>query len=268
VKREPPTQRSPREPSPPGDDVAIRLRDVEFRYGEKIVLSDCSLDCKAGHVTCVIGMSGAGKSTILRVANGLRRPTAGWVWVNGREISHLPERELIEMRKRMGFAFQYNALFDSMTVGENVAFPLYELTDLSEEQIRERVKGALDSVGLEGVEDRLPSELSGGMQKRVGFARAIVNEPEIILFDEPTTGQDPIMLHVITSTIKRIQERLKATSVVVSHDLESVFAIADEIALLFEGTIIENGPVQKVRQSPNPIVQQFLQGSDIGPIPV
>jgi phospholipid/cholesterol/gamma-HCH transport system ATP-binding protein len=241
---------------------------VELRYGEKIVLSDCSIDCMAGHVTCIIGLSGAGKSTILRVANGLRRPVAGYVWVNGREITRLSEPELVEMRTRMGFAFQYNALFDSMTVRDNVAFPMYELTDLPEHEIQQRVKDALDSVGLEGVEDRLPDELSGGMQKRVGFARAIVNEPEIILFDEPTTGQDPIMLHVITSTIKRIQERLRATSVVVSHDLDSVFAIADEIALLFEGTIIEHGPVEKVRRSPNPIVQQFLQGSEIGPIPV
>jgi phospholipid/cholesterol/gamma-HCH transport system ATP-binding protein len=252
----------------PGADVAIRLQDVELRYGEQIVLSDCSLDCKAGHITCVIGLSGAGKSTILRVANGLRRPSRGKVWVLGQEISRLPERELVEVRKKMGLAFQYNALFDSMTVAENVAFPLHELTDLSDKEIDERVRESLESVGLEGVEDKLPSELSGGMQKRAGFARAIVNEPRIILFDEPTTGLDPIMLHVITSTIKNIQTHLKATSVVVSHDLSSVFAIADEIALLFEGTIIEYGPVSKVRQSPNPIVQQFLQGSDIGPIPL
>jgi phospholipid/cholesterol/gamma-HCH transport system ATP-binding protein len=256
------------EPSPPPADIAIRLQSVELRYGEKIVLSDCSLDCKRGHTTCIIGLSGAGKSTILRVANGLRRPSRGWVFTLGTEISKLRESEILEIRKRIGFAFQYNALFDSMTVGENVAFPLYELTDLEDDEIAERVKAALESVGLDGEEDRLPGELSGGMQKRAGFARAIVNEPEIIMFDEPTTGLDPIMTNIITETIKNIQNKLKATCLVISHDLPSVFAIADEIALLFEGTIIEYGSVAKVRQSPNPIVQQFLQGSDIGPIPV
>lgn len=256
------------DPSPPPADVAIRLQSVELRYGEKIVLSDCSLDCKRGHTTCIIGLSGAGKSTILRVANGLRRPSRGCVFTLGTEITKLEEVEILEIRKRIGFAFQYNALFDSMTVGENVAFPLYELTDLEDEEIAERVKAALESVGLDGEENRLPGELSGGMQKRAGFARAIVNEPEIIMFDEPTTGLDPIMTNIITETIKNIQKKMKVTSLVISHDLPSVFAIADEIALLFEGTIIEYGTVAKVRQSPNPIVQQFLQGSDIGPIPV
>ena len=255
-------------PDPPGPDVAVRLQSIELRYGEKIVLSDCSLDCKTGHNTCIIGLSGAGKSTILRVANGLRRPSRGYTFTLGSEISALPEREILDIRKRIGFAFQYNALFDSMTIGENVAFPLYELTKLDKDDIDRRVQAALDSVGLEGVEGKLPSELSGGMQKRAGFARAIVNEPEIIMFDEPTTGLDPIMTHIITSTIKNIQLRLKATCMVISHDLPSVFAMADEIALLFEGTIIEYGPVAQVRQSPNPIVQQFLQGSEIGPIPI
>ena len=255
-------------PDPPGPDVAIRLQSVELRYGEKIVLSDCSLDVKKGHVTCIIGLSGAGKSTILRVANGLRRPSRGYVFTLGSEISAMSDREVLEIRKRIGFAFQYNALFDSMTIGENVAFPLYELTDLDDDTIKRRVAASLESVGLEGVEDKLPAELSGGMQKRAGFARAIVNDPEIIMFDEPTTGLDPIMTHIITTTIKHIQERLKATSIVISHDLPSVFSIADEIALLFEGTIIEHGSVATVRQSPNPIVQQFLQGSEIGPIPL
>jgi phospholipid/cholesterol/gamma-HCH transport system ATP-binding protein len=255
-------------PAPPGSDVAIRLQNVELRYGEKIVLSDCSLDCKSGAITCIIGLSGAGKSTILRVANGLRRPSKGYVFALGTEISRLREREILEIRKRMGMAFQYNALFDSMTIGENVAFPLHELTKLDDAEIDRRVKAALDSVGLEGVEEKLPSELSGGMQKRAGFARAIVNEPEVVMFDEPTTGLDPIMTHIITTTIKNIQEKMKATCIVISHDLPSVFSIADDIALLFEGTIIEYGPVTQVRQSPNPIVQQFLQGSEIGPIPL
>lgn len=256
------------EPSPPPPDIAIRLQAVELRYGEKIVLSDCSLDCVRGHTTCIIGLSGAGKSTILRVANGLRRPSRGYVFTLGAELSRLPESEILDIRKRIGFAFQYNALFDSMSVNENVAFPLYELTDLEDDEIAERVKASLDSVGLEGEGDKLPGELSGGMQKRAGFARAIVNEPEIIMFDEPTTGLDPIMTNIITETIKGIQRKMHATCLVISHDLPSVYAIADEIALLFEGAIIEYGTVAKVRQSPNPIVQQFLQGSDVGPIPV
>jgi phospholipid/cholesterol/gamma-HCH transport system ATP-binding protein len=168
----------------------------------------------------------------------------------------------------MGFAFQYSALFDSLTVGENVAYPLYEHTTLSREEIRARVDQTLEALGLEGVDKKLPGEMSGGMQKRVGFARAVVNDPEIILFDEPTTGLDPIMTHVITDTIKGMQTKLSATCVVVSHDMPSVYAIADNIAMLFEGTIIEYGPVRQIKSSKNPIVQQFLEGSEVGPIPI
>jgi phospholipid/cholesterol/gamma-HCH transport system ATP-binding protein len=253
---------------PPPDDVAIRLQCVELRYGPKIVLSDCSMDCRRGEITCVIGLSGAGKSTILRVINGLRHASQGHVFVNGDETTDLPDRDLNEIRKKMGFAFQYSALFDSLTVGENVAYPLWEHTKLTPAEIRERVEKTLETLGLDGVDKRMPSELSGGMQKRVGFARAVVNDPEIILFDEPTTGLDPIMTHVITETIQNIQKRLKATCVVVSHDMPSVYRLADNIAMLFEGTIIEYGPVQQIKASRNPIVQQFLEGSEDGPIPL
>ncbi len=252
----------------PSDDVAIRLESIELRLGEKIVLSNCSLDCKRGQITCVIGMSGAGKSTILRVINGLRRPYRGHIYVDGDELSELPERELIEIRKKMGFAFQYSALFDSMTIGENIAFPLYEHTKMSDDEIDRRVSDTLTSLGLEDVKHRLPSELSGGMQKRVGFARAVVNDPKILLFDEPTSGLDPIIANVITDTIRGIHRRLKATCVIVSHDLNYVYSMADEIAMLFEGTIIESGSVDRIRKSPNPLVQQFLEGSVLGPIPV
>lgn len=252
----------------PRSECAISLREVELVYGPKIVLSDCSLDVKRGEVMCVIGLSGAGKSTILRVINGLRRPTAGQVLVDGVDIMGLTERELIEVRKKMGFAFQNAALFDSLSVAENVGFPLYEHTRMKKDEIEDRVSQVLDALGLAGVEQRMPSELSGGMQKRVGFARAIVNNPEIILFDEPTAGLDPIISNVITGTIKTIQKRLRATSVVVSHDLPAVFEVADSIAMLFEGTIIASGPVEEIRASANPIVQQFLQGSEIGPIPL
>jgi phospholipid/cholesterol/gamma-HCH transport system ATP-binding protein len=260
---------TPRSPArPPGKDVAIKLDNVELRYDEKIVLSECSLEGKRGEVTGVIGLSGAGKSTILRVMNGLRHADAGRVYINGEDITDWSERDLIEMRKGMGFSFQHAALFDSLTIAENVAYPLWEHTSLPRAEIEKRVTETLEALGLEGVEERLPAELSGGMQKRAGFARAIVNDPEIILFDEPTTGLDPIMTNIIVSTIKDIQARLKATAVVVSHDMPSMYAVCDRIAMLFEGTIIESGTPQEIRRSPNPIVQQFLQGSELGPIPL
>jgi phospholipid/cholesterol/gamma-HCH transport system ATP-binding protein len=252
----------------PQGQIAVSLRDVGLSYGPKIVLSDCSLNFKRGEVTTVIGLSGAGKSTILRLINGLRQPTKGHVIVNDEDIVGLSERQLNKIRVKMGFAFQASALFDSMTVFENVSFPLYEHTKLSRAEIRERVNETLENIGLSDVAERLPAELSGGMQKRVGFARAIVNEPEIILFDEPTTGLDPIMTNVITDTIKSIQTRLRPTSIVVMHDMPSVYAISDNIAMLFEGTIIEAAPAAEFRRSQNPIVQQFLQGSEVGPIPL
>jgi phospholipid/cholesterol/gamma-HCH transport system ATP-binding protein len=252
----------------PQSQVAVSLQDVGLSYGPKIVLSECSLDFRRGEVTTVIGLSGAGKSTILRLINGLRQPSKGHVIVNDEDIVGLSERQLNKIRVKMGFAFQASALFDSMTVFENVSFPLYEHTKLSRAEIRQRVEETLENIGLSDVAQRLPAELSGGMQKRVGFARAIVNEPEIILFDEPTTGLDPIMTNVITDTIKSIQKRLRPTSVVVMHDMPAVYAISDNIAMLFEGTIIEAAPAPEFRRSQNPIVQQFLQGSEVGPIPL
>jgi len=252
----------------PPADVAVSLRDVDLSYTQKLVLSDCSIDFKRGEVTTVIGLSGAGKSTILRLINGLRRPDRGHVFVNGLDIVSMPERRLNDLRARMGFAFQASALFDSLTVFDNVSFPLYEHTKLSRTEIRKRVDETLEAIGLSDVAERMPAELSGGMQKRVGFARAIVNEPEIILFDEPTTGLDPIMTHVITDTITQIQHRLRPTSIVVMHDMPSVYAISDNIAMLFEGTIIEAAPAAEFRRSRNPIVQQFLEGSEVGPIPL
>lgn len=256
------------EPVTPGEDVAVSLQHIYLNFGPKIVLSDLSLDFKRGEVTTVIGLSGAGKSTILRVIDGLRRPDAGYVFVNGENIVDMNERQLNLVREKMGFAFQAAALFDSLTVSQNVSFPLYEHTTMTRAQIEERVDNTLEALGLSDVADRLPAELSGGMQKRVGFARAIVNDPQIVLFDEPTTGLDPIMTNVITETIKNIQSRLHATSIVVMHDLPSVYAISDNIAMLFEGSIIEASDAKSFRHSRNPIVQQFLEGSEVGPIPL
>lgn len=249
-------------------NVIARLDDVSMRYGDRVVLKNCSLDLVEGAITCIIGLSGAGKSTILRLLDGLRKPDAGHVYVRGRDICHMRESELIEMRTKIGFSFQFAALFDSMTVGDNIALPLREHTSLTENEIREIVVQTLDSVGLAHTYDNMPSELSGGMLKRAGFARAVVTNPDLVLYDEPTTGLDPIVTHLLTDTIKRLRQQLTATAVVISHDLQSIYMMADYVAMLFEGAIIEYGTVDEVQRSMNPIVQQFLQGSEVGPIPL
>jgi phospholipid/cholesterol/gamma-HCH transport system ATP-binding protein len=249
-------------------NIYAHLDDVCVRYGEKIVMQNLTLDVVEGAITCIIGLSGAGKSTILRLLNGLKKPDSGRVIVKGQDITEMRERDLIELRRSIGFAFQFSALFDSLTIGENVALPLREHTKMSEAEIRKLVSATLDSVGLAHVEDRFPSELSGGMVKRAGFARAVVTSPQAVLYDEPTTGLDPIITHVLTDTIVKLRERLNGTAVVVSHDLESIYMMADYIAMLFEGAIVAYGTVDEIRRSPNPIVQQFLQGSEVGPIPI
>lgn len=248
--------------------LLARLENVSLSFGSKIVLYNCSLEIVEDAITCVIGLSGAGKSTILRLLNGLLKPNAGRVIVHDIDIATLSQHELIDFRRSIGFSFQFAALFDSLTIFENVALPLREHSRLSEDEIRRQVTTALENVGLAGVEDRLPAELSGGMLKRAGFARAVITNPTMVLYDEPTTGLDPISTHLLTETIVRLRERLKGTAVVVSHDLESIYHMGDYIAMLFEGAIIAYGTVGELRKSENPLVQQFLQGSEVGPIPV
>jgi phospholipid/cholesterol/gamma-HCH transport system ATP-binding protein len=245
-----------------------QIESVTLRFGEKVVLQNCTLEIKERAITCLIGLSGAGKSTILRLLNGLRMPDAGRVSVRGRDLRDLSQRDLVELRQKIGFSFQFAALFDSLTIGENVAMPLREHTRMSKKEIDTIVMRTLDSVGLANAYERMPSELSGGMLKRAGFARAIVTNPECVLYDEPTTGLDPIITHVLTDTIKRLRKQLDSTAVVVSHDLGSIYAMADYVAMLFEGAIIAYGTVDELKRSPNPIVQQFLQGSEVGPIPL
>jgi phospholipid/cholesterol/gamma-HCH transport system ATP-binding protein len=219
-------------------------------------MQNLSLDIVEGAITCIIGLSGAGKSTILRLLNGLRRPDSGKVFIKEQDISQMRERDLIPLRQKIGFSFQFAALFDSLTIFENVALPLREHTKLSEREIAKNVG------------ERMPAELSGGMVKRAGFARAVITDPEIVLYDEPTTGLDPIITHLLTDLIVQLRTKLNSTAVVVSHDLESIYAMADYVAMLFEGAIIAYGTVEELRASMNPIVQQFLQGSEVGPIPI
>ncbi|MFY9630108.1 MAG: ATP-binding cassette domain-containing protein [Candidatus Cybelea sp.] len=244
------------------------MDDVDLAFGERIVLRNCSLDIVEGAITCIIGLSGAGKSTILRLLDGLIAPDTGHVYLLGNDLCHMSEEKLNQLRQKIGFSFQFAALLDSLTVGENVALPLEEHSKLSRSEIRRTVLDALDSVGLLHAYDDLPAELSGGMLKRAGFARAIVTRPELVLYDEPTTGLDPIVSKLITETILKLRAKLSGTAVVISHDLPSIFAMADYIAMLFEGAIIAYDTADRIRNSSNPIVQQFLAGSEAGPIPI
>ncbi len=248
--------------------LIARIDGATLAFGERVVLKKCSLDVVDGAITCIIGLSGAGKSTILRLIDGLLLPSEGHVYVRGEDVCHMSENRLNEVRQKISLSFQFSALLDSLTVGENVALPLREHTRLSEREIRRTVMDSLDSVGLANAYDNLPSELSGGMLKRAGFARAIVTRPDLVLYDEPTTGLDPIVTNLITDTILKLREKLKGSAVVISHDLQSIFAMADYVAMLFEGAIIAYDSVDRIRSSSNPIVQQFLQGSEVGPIPI
>jgi phospholipid/cholesterol/gamma-HCH transport system ATP-binding protein len=248
--------------------LIARLENVSLAFGERVVLQNCNLDIVEGAITCIIGLTGAGKSTILRLLDGLLLPSDGHVFVHGQDICHLSEEQLNHVRQKISLSFQFSALLDSLTVGENVALPLKERTKLSDAEIRRLVMDALESVGLTDAYDNLPAELSGGMLKRAGFARAIVTNPELVLYDEPTTGLDPIVTNLITDTILRLREKLKGTAVVISHDLASIFAMADYVAMLFEGAIIAYDTAERIRNSRNPIVAQFLEGSDVGPIPI
>jgi phospholipid/cholesterol/gamma-HCH transport system ATP-binding protein len=247
-------------------DVMIKLVDLHKSFGKQKVLDGLDLDIEEGKTTVIIGRSGGGKSVLLKHMIGLLRPEQGQILIDGTDITKLNDRALNEIRKKFGMLFQEAALFDSMTVGENVAFPLREHTAMKEKEIRETVADRLRSVGLTGVEEKMPSELSGGMRKRVGLARAIAMRPQIVLFDEPTTGLDPVMTEAINRLIIDTQKNLNITCVVISHDIRSIFEIGHRIAMLYEGKIIENGTPEELRGSQNPIILQFLAGSIEGPI--
>jgi phospholipid/cholesterol/gamma-HCH transport system ATP-binding protein len=244
----------------------IRLVDLNKSFKTQKVLKEVSLTIPSGQTTVIIGRSGGGKSVLLKHIIGLIRPDSGEIWIDDEELNRLRERDIYRIRKRFGMLFQEGALFDSMSVGENVAFPLREHQRLSHEQITEKVAEKLGLVGLSGIEEKMPSELSGGMRKRVALARAIALEPDILLFDEPTTGLDPIMTASIDQLIIETQRRFQMTCVVISHDIQSVFRIAHNIAMLYDGKIIEEGTPEVFRQSTNPVVQDFLEGRVAGQV--
>lgn len=246
--------------------VTIQLIGIHKSFNDQKVLDGVNLDIEAGKITVIIGQSGGGKSILLKHMIGLVRPDKGQVLVEGMDISRLNDRKLNEIRKNFGMLFQEAALFDSMTVGENVAFPLNEHTRLTRSQIRQAVHQKLLQVGLRDVVDKMPSELSGGMRKRVGLARAMALDPRIILFDEPTTGLDPITADAIDRLIVDTQKLTKATCVAISHDIASTFKIAHTVAMLYQGKIIAVGTPEEVRASEHPALQQFIQGKAEGPI--
>jgi phospholipid/cholesterol/gamma-HCH transport system ATP-binding protein len=246
----------------------IRLVDIHKSFGRQTVLDGLNLTIEDGKTTVIIGRSGGGKSVLLKHIIGLIRPDRGQVFVDGTELSALDDRELNEVRKKFGMLFQEAALFDSMNVAENVAFPLREHTKMSDDEIMEVVRDRLRAVGLSGVEEKMPSELSGGMKKRVGLARALAMRPQIVLFDEPTTGLDPVMTEAINQLIVETQRAFNLTCVVISHDIQSVFEIGHRVAMLYEGKIIEYGSPEEVRASRNPVTVQFLTGSIEGPIQI
>ncbi len=248
-------------------ETVIELRGVSRSFGDKVVLDAVDLQVFRGEVLVILGGSGTGKSVSLRQMNGLDRPDSGSVFVEGNDITALSEAELTPVRKKVGMLFQGGALFDSMTVFENLAFPLWEHTSMTDEEVHARAVEVLGFVDLgPDVLPLLPSSLSGGMKKRVALARAICIRPEIILYDEPTTGVDPITADSINELIRSLHDKLKVTSVVVTHDMKSAYHIADNIAMLYQGRIILQGTPKEIQATHDPVVHQFIHGLSKGPI--
>jgi len=246
----------------------IEIINLHKSFGKNHVLRGIDLTVEKGESMVVIGGSGSGKSVLLKHIIGILRPDAGKVLIDGIDLALLKERELYEVRKKFGMLFQMSALFDSMTVWENVGFALHRHKSMHDKEIKARATEKLKLVGLSGVENLMPAELSGGMKKRVGLARAIAHEPEILLYDEPTTGLDPIMAAAINELIIEMKNTLSVTSVAITHDMNSAYKIADRIAMLYEGRIIATGSPDEIKNTGNPVVRQFITGSAAGPIKI
>jgi phospholipid/cholesterol/gamma-HCH transport system ATP-binding protein len=237
----------------------IDIQNICKKFGTQEVLKDVSFKVKKGSTRVILGLSGSGKSVLMKHLIGLLMPDSGHILVDGVDLTALDHKGLLQIRRKFGMVFQQAALFDSMSVGDNVAFPLHEHTRLSKKEIWEKVAEKLEVVGLAGKEKKFPAELSGGMRKRVGLARAIVLEPACVLYDEPTTGLDPLTTDNVDNMIMDAKKRLNVTSVVISHDVGSALKIADEIAVIHQGKIVEDCGVDAIRQSKHPFVQEFLQ---------
>ena len=244
----------------------VELRDVKMHFGEKNVLDGASLKVRPQDRLVILGQSGSGKSTILRLVLGILRPNSGSIFFKQFEITRLSPRKLQQVRQKIGMVYQYSALLSSRTVRDNLALPLEELTDKSREEIDKIVDEKLELVGMKDAKDRLPSELSGGMRKRVSLARALVLDPELMLLDEPVAGLDPVIAAVIDELIISLSEKSKVTSITVTHEMDSAFRIATRMAMLYQGKIIEDAEAEQFKQSKNPVVRQFLSGSTEGPI--
>jgi len=244
----------------------IRITNLYKSFGEKKVLQGVNLEIQKGETMVIIGQSGSGKSVLIKHLIGILMPDSGEIYIDGIEITRLSEDERQKISRKFGMLFQGSALFDSLTVEQNVGFGLERYTDYSQEEIKRMVRESLEHVGLKGVEQLMPYELSGGMKKRVGLARAIAYNPEIILYDEPSTGIDPIRADAINELINKMKKDMHVTSIVITHDMVSSYKVADRIAMLYEGKIIEIGTPEEIRESKNPFVQQFVLGLSEGPI--
>lgn len=250
------------------NDVHVRLEHVSKSFGAKHVLRGVNLEIMRGEIIYIIGKSGSGKSVTLKNITGLMRPDAGRILIDGLDVHALDDHELNALRRKMGVLFQMAALFDSMSVFENVAFAPRRFTQMTEAEIHRLVLEKLELVGLRGVEHLNPSALSGGMQKRVGLARAIALDPEIVLYDEPTTGVDPILGAAVDDLIKSLNARIGVTSIVISHDIASVFRTAHRVAMLYDGVFRLIGTPEDFKKSDDPVIRQFVEGSATGPIPI
>jgi phospholipid/cholesterol/gamma-HCH transport system ATP-binding protein len=247
-------------------DALVELRDIRFGYGERVILDGITLTVPRGKVTALMGASGGGKTTVLRLIGGQYRAQSGRLTFDGQEIASLDQAGLYAVRRRMGMLFQFGALFTDLSVFDNVAFPLREHTDLSESMIRDIVLMKLEAVGLRGARDLMPSEVSGGMARRVALARAMALDPELVMYDEPFAGLDPISLGTAARLIRQLNDTLGLTSVIVSHDLDETFHIADQVIVLANGKIAAQGTPDEVRHSTDPLVRQFVSAAPDGPV--